>query len=103
MCFFFRRFLFFNVTTILPHKSTPPPPEVVDRGIALRQHLGLAQPRTASTLVHGLTPGTTYHFTVSCIAAVQGERLDWLGSVALALQDTTRCAGQKDNWAKRVF
>ena len=46
--------------------------QVVDRGIALRQNLGLHQPTTASTLIHGLIPGVTYHFTVSCIAHVQG-------------------------------
>jgi hypothetical protein len=39
--------------------------QVVDRGIALRFNLGLDQPRTASTLIHGLIPGLTYHFTVS--------------------------------------
>mmetsp|Transcript_17455 Transcript_17455/g.40126 ORF Transcript_17455/g.40126 Transcript_17455/m.40126 type:complete len:1268 (-) Transcript_17455:147-3950(-) len=46
--------------------------QVVDRGIALRMNLGLSQPRTTSTLIHGLSPGVTYHFTVSCIAEVQG-------------------------------
>ena len=33
---------------------------VVDRGIALRQHLGISQPLTASTLVHGLRPNIPY-------------------------------------------
>lgn len=32
---------------------------VVDRGIALRKNLGLSQPDTASTLLHGLMPGVT--------------------------------------------
>lgn len=45
---------------------------IVDRGIALRRNLGLNQPETTSTLVHGLSPGVTCHFTVSCIAEVQG-------------------------------
>lgn len=45
---------------------------IIDRGIALRRNLGLNQPETVSTLVHGLTPGVTCHFTVSCIAEVQG-------------------------------
>ena len=47
--------------------------EVVDRGIALRQNLGLPVPTTASTLVHGLKPSLTYHFTVSCIAIIDDE------------------------------
>jgi len=46
---------------------------VVDRGIALRRNLGLPDPRTASTLIHGLAPSVTYHFTVSCVAMVDGE------------------------------
>ena len=47
-------------------RSLTPPPlprapgsQVIDRGIALRQNLGLSQPRTASTLIHGLAPGST--------------------------------------------
>ena len=46
---------------------------VVDRGIALRRNLALPQPRTASTLIHGLSPGVSYHFTVSCISEIDGE------------------------------
>lgn len=47
--------------------------DVVDRGIALRQNLGLPVPVSASTLIHGLTPGLTYNFTVSCIAIIDTE------------------------------
>ena len=46
---------------------------VIDRGIALRQNLGLPVPETASTLIHGLTPSVSYHFTVSCVAEIDGE------------------------------
>ena len=45
---------------------------VIDRGIALRENLGIEQPRAASTLLHGLKPGQTYHFTVSCVSAYDG-------------------------------
>jgi len=45
---------------------------VVDRGIALRQHLALAPPQTASAVIHNLAPGIHYSFTVSCIAEVDG-------------------------------
>mmetsp|Transcript_37068 Transcript_37068/g.118855 ORF Transcript_37068/g.118855 Transcript_37068/m.118855 type:complete len:705 (-) Transcript_37068:662-2776(-) len=64
------------------HLERPAPPgrrrdfcenAIVDRGIALRQNLGLPVPTTASTLVHGLKPSLTYHFTVSCIAIIDGE------------------------------
>jgi len=46
---------------------------VIDRGIALRQNLGLPVPDTASTLIHGLTPSVSYHFTVSCVAEIDDE------------------------------
>ena len=46
---------------------------VVDRGIALRRNLGLPTPEAASTLIHGLAPATSYHFTVACVAVVDGD------------------------------
>mmetsp|Transcript_21059 Transcript_21059/g.32294 ORF Transcript_21059/g.32294 Transcript_21059/m.32294 type:complete len:615 (-) Transcript_21059:88-1932(-) len=48
---------------------------VVDRGIALRQNLKLPDPSTASTLIHGLKPSVTYHFTVSCVACANNGEL----------------------------
>ena len=58
---------------------------VIDRGIALRQNLGLPVPDTASTLIHGLTPSVSYHFTVSCVAAPVTADVAAVRQLALAL------------------